>query len=357
MTISSLAAAGRGARLMAARPTAALAAVVLAATGLAVAASPAASASSRPAAGGVPHGNPLGSDPAKNGNLVFDAVDNTNGTVQIFRVSAGGTRLKQLTATTGQVWNEDPAFTANGQMIYFGSLDRATTGPSHIYRMSASGKGRQLADEASAPTHVWPSVNAAGTSLAVVQYGKGGQAVIATMKTNGTNRTVVAKATSRQGNGSPDYAPNNGRLAFFRVTYNKNGQGIARSDLFIRKNGRNTDITTHSAATFFTPSWAPDGRRLLAIRGQHTIVSMKPNGTDMRVLTRVSGASTSIADAVYSPSGKEIAYLRCIGDCGDPRLRGQGSVWVMNADGTGRHRVFNGTNGVQPANRLSWGRA
>jgi hypothetical protein len=27
----------------------------------------------------------------------------------------------------------------------------------------------------------------------------------------------------------------------------------------------------------------------------------------------------------------------------------------MNANGSGKHRVFNGANGTQPANRLSWG--
>lgn len=355
MTSINQAAAGHYARMVVAQATAVLAAVILAATSLAVSASSAASASSRPLGYGMSHGNGLGSKPAENGNLVFDAVDNTDSTIQIFQVSDSGTQLKQLTTTTGAVWNEDPVFTANAQMIYFDSLDRATTRPSHIYRMTANGKGRHLADKASAPTHVWPSVNRNGTSLAVVQYGKSGQAVIATMKTNGTNRKVVAQATSRQGNGSPDYAPNNGRLAFYRVTFGKNGQGIAKSNLFIRENGRNTNITAHSSAQFFTPSWAPNGRRLLAIRGQHTIVSMKPNGADVRVLTRLSGTSTSIENAVYSPDGKEIAYLRCIGDCGDPRLQGQGSIWVMNADGTGKHRVFNGGNGVQPADRLSWG--
>ena len=296
-----------------------------------------------------------GSFPGQNGVIVFDAVDGDTKTVQIFRVSAGGTRLKQLTTTTGAVWNEDPSFSANGQRIYFDSLDRSTTRPSHIYRMNANGTGRQLADRAAAPTHVWPSVNRSGSALAVVQYGKGGQSVIATMKTNGANRKVVANATRRQSNGSPEYAPNGARIAFYRVRYNKSGRGIAKSDLFVRKGRRNTNITAHSSAKFFGPSWAPNGRRLLALRGQRTIVSMRPNGTGVRVLTSVSGAHTGIVDAVYSPDGKKIAYLQCTGDCGDPELQGQGSIWVMNANGSGKRRVFNGGNGVQPANRLSWG--
>jgi Tol biopolymer transport system component len=296
-----------------------------------------------------------GSFPGKNGALAFDAVDGDTKTVQIFRVSAGGTGLKQLTTTTGAVWNEDPSFSASGQTVYFDSLDRSTTRPSHIYRMKANGTRRQLADRASAPAHVWPSVNRSGSALAVVQYGERGQSLIATMRTNGAKRKVVANATRLQSNGSPEYAPNGARIAFYRVTYNRSGQGIAKSDLFIRSGTRNTNITAHRSAKFFGPSWAPNGRRLLAVRGQRTIVSMRPNGTGVRVLTSVSGARTGIVDAVYSPDGKKIAYLQCTGDCGDPDLQGQGSIWVMNTNGSGKRRVFNGGNGVQPANRLSWG--
>jgi Tol biopolymer transport system component len=296
-----------------------------------------------------------GSFPGRNGVLVFDAVDLQTKTVQIFQVSAGGTGRKQLTTTTGAVWNEDPTFTASGRRIYFDSLDRSTTLPSHIYRMNANGKGRQLADRASAPAHVWPSVNRTGSALAVVQYGNRGNAAIATMKTNGANRKVIAKATRLQSAGGPDYAPSGGRIAFYRVTYNTGGQGIAKSDLFVRTGTRNTNITAHRSAKFFNPSWAPNGRMLLAIRGQRTIVSMRPNGTGLRVLTSVTGAQTGVADAVYSPNGKKIAYLQCAGDCGDPELQGQGSIWVMNANGSGKRRVFNGANGIQPASRLSWG--
>jgi Tol biopolymer transport system component len=176
------------------------------------------------------------------------------------------------------------------------------------------------------------------------------------MTTNGAYRRVVARATSRRLSlGGPAFAPSGGRLAYYRVTYNKSGQGIAASALFVRNGARTVNITAHRSAKYFGPTWSPNGRRLLAIRGQRTIVSMNPNGTGLRVLTNVRGASTHIADAVYAPNGKKIAYLQCKGDCGDPQLRGQGSIWVMNANGSGKHRVFNGGNGTQPADRISWG--
>ena len=296
-----------------------------------------------------------GTFPGRNGVLAFDAVNFQTRSVQIYQVSSGGAGLKQLTSTTGAVWNEDPTFASSGKRIYFDSLDRSTTNPAHIYRMNSNGTGRQLADAANAPTHVWPSVNRSGSSLAVVQYGKSSLSAIATMRTNGTNRKVVANATRLQGNGAPEYAPTGMRIAFYRSTYNKNGQGIAKSNLFVRNGNRNTNITARNSAQFFNPVWSPNGKMLLALRGQRTIVSMKPNGTGVRVLITVSGAHTGVSAAVYSPNGKQIAYLQCAGDCGDPSLKGQGSIWVMNANGTGKHRVFNGGSAVQPANRISWG--
>jgi Tol biopolymer transport system component len=296
-----------------------------------------------------------GSFPGENGVLAFDAVDRDTQTVQIFQVSPGGTGLKQLTTTTGGVWNEDPVFSANGQTIYLSSQNRALEGPSRIYRMNANGTGRQLADADSPPTHFWPSVNGSGSRLALGQYLDSGQSVIITMEPDGSNRNLVAGATQQQAAGGPEYAPSGPRIVFYRVTYNGDGQGIAKSDLFIRRGTRNVNITSRSSAKFFGASWAPDGDALVALRGQRTLVSMKPNGTDVDVLASVTGEETGFVDAVYSPDGKKIAFLLCTGDCGDPDLQGQGSIWVMNADGSGKQRVFNGGNGVQPASRLSWG--
>ena len=293
-----------------------------------------------------------GTFPGQNGVIAFDAVvagSGGPGTVQIFQVSAAGTGLKQLTQTGGAVWNQDPSFSANGAKIYFTSMNRATTNPSRIYSMNASGSGRQ-----GVAAGVWPSVNRSASALAIVQYAKGGQSVIVTMKPNGTGRKVVANATKRQSAGSPDYAPTGARLAFYRVTYNKSGQGFAASDLFVRNGTHNTNITRRSSAKYFSPTWSPDGKSLVAIRGQQTIVSMRPNGTGIRVLRSGSTAQTTIASVVYSPDATKIAYLQCTGDCGDPELRGQGSIWVMNANGSGKQRIFNGGNGVQPADRLSW---
>jgi Tol biopolymer transport system component len=296
-----------------------------------------------------------GTFPGRNGPIAFDALNQTDGTVQIYRVSPAGKGLKELTSTTGRVWNEDPDFSANGRRIYFDSLDRSTTNPARIYRMTVNGTARQLADAKNGPADVWPSINRAGSTVAALQYPKSGGSAIATMRTNGRNRQVVARVTGNQGVGGAAFAPTGGRLAYFRVTYGKNGQGIAKSAVLIRNGKRTANITARLKGKFFGPAWAPNGRRLLALRGQGTIVSMTPQGTGLRVLTNVRGQQTSITSAAYSPNGKQIAYMQCVGDCGDPQLKGQGSIWVMNANGSGKRRIFNGGNGTQPSARLSWG--
>jgi Tol biopolymer transport system component len=176
------------------------------------------------------------------------------------------------------------------------------------------------------------------------------------MNTNGANRRVVAQVTNQQDYLAPEYAPNNGRIAFEGLTHGANGR-IQKSDLLVRSvGGRTTNITANKPASFSEPSWAPNGQKLVAIRGQGTLVSMNPNGSDVRVLTTVPPAETSIVGAVYSPDGKKIAYVQCIGgigDCDDPGFHAKGSIWVMNADGSGNHRVFRG-RAVQPGGRLSW---
>jgi hypothetical protein len=60
-----------------------------------------------------------------------------------------------------------------------------------------------------------------------------------------------------------------------------------------------------------------------------------------------------IVDAVYADGGK-VAYLQCTGDCDDPDLQGQGSIWVMNVNGSGKAAGLLRRERGAPANRLSW---
>ena len=71
-------------------------------------------------------------------------------------------------------------------------------------------------------------------------------------------------------------------------------------------------------------------------------------------LIKVPGAALS--SPMFSPDGSKIAFLQCVGDCGDPQLAGTGSLWVMDADGSDLTLILDQTTaGMQPFGYVDWG--
>jgi len=280
-----------------------------------------------------------GTFPGKNGPIVFDGIDNNTHTIQIWRMGANGTAVTQITSTNGALYNECPSVSANGQLIYVDSFDRASANSApHVYRMNLDGSGRQLADRPTAPSHLCPAAGPGGKAITSMQYpnkGSGGSVIIR-MNGNGTARKTIARAAPRQDNYGPTYSPNGKQILFNRVTY-KAHVGFVSADLFISNGRRNTNITARDDQRYFTPSWAPNGQSILATRGIKVsqLVRMNPDGSDVRVLyTAPNGIDLGAPN--YSPDGTKIAFFACQGECGDPLTpdTGVGSIWVMNADGS-----------------------
>jgi TolB protein len=86
-----------------------------------------------------------------------------------------------------------------------------------------------------------------------------------------------------------------------------------------------------SRATARNPSYAPDGSRIafsLSDVGGSQIVSVSPQGQDLKYLTRAAGIN---AWPAYSPDGRKIAF-------GSSRT-GDFEIHVMNSDGTDLKRI------------------
>lgn len=93
------------------------------------------------------------------------------------------------------------------------------------------------------------------------------------------------------------------------------------------------------------PYWSPDGSRIVFTRGQDRnfdIYTIKPDGTDLRRLTTFPAND---AHAVWSADGKHILWNS--GEYGfkdeaalyDHSFQPYGSIWIMNADGTGKRQL------------------
>ena len=292
--------------------------------------------------------------PGENGPLVFSGLDLETGTVQIYRMEATGGVPTRLTAPSGNVWNECPSWSADGQLIYFDTIDRSTADPAHIYRMNATGESRAPVDDPEAPTHLCPTVNSSGSQIAALEYADDGSEGIVVMNADGSDRKIVAGAAANQDNYGPKFAPDGPGILFYQVTFGQNT--IASSDLMIvYPSGYIRNITQGDDDFFISPSWSPRGDTILAVRGADAdeIVQMSSSGDKVRSLLKVPGAS--LGDPTFSPDGSKIAFAQCVGDCGDPSLQGTGSIWVMNADGSNLTQILDqDATGVQ-ALTLDWG--
>jgi Tol biopolymer transport system component len=94
------------------------------------------------------------------------------------------------------------------------------------------------------------------------------------------------------------------------------------------------------------PDWAPDAGTIVlstATQERTSILLARPDGTVIRTLLRGLGwqgtvGSPSYKDACFSTDGRQIAYTA------DPSPGDEGrAVWVMDADGGGRHRLVAGS--------------
>jgi TolB protein len=145
---------------------------------------------------------------------------------------------------------------------------------------------------------------------------------------------VGASASTPIGTPSPDIALS-GRIVF------------DNHDDVWSINADGTDLTrlTRSPWPEFDPTWSPDGAQIAFRSERHgdpEIWVMNANGSEPRRLA--DGLSPA-----WSPDGSRIAYasqgdIRCPG----PGLRCSG-LSIMNADGSGQHRVPNTDGGEYPS--------
>jgi hypothetical protein len=137
--------------------------------------------------------------------------------------------------------------------------------------------------------------------------------------------------TSPNDDFTPSWSPDGTKLLF--VT-NRTGN----YEIYVRQeNGQEQNLTNHGSDDAH-PAWSPDGQKIIFTsnrNGYFQIFSIQSNGSGLTQLTNIAGNNAMYPR--YPPNGSQIAYMRASTTA--IVCEWNWDVWVMNANGTNQQRV------------------
>ena len=271
--------------------------------------------------------------PGANGRIAFERPGQG-----IFDVNPDGSAARRLTDVS---CDDHPSYSPEGLTIAFDSCGS-------LFAVAADGSARR-ALPTRLPNVQHPVFGPGGTQIAV-QAGEYTTGIYVQSLAGGAPRAVASHAYG------PAWSPLGSQIAFavpFRDTQFCNSTSL--EDLW-RANADGSGHRARLTRTYasYDPDFSPDGQRMVFTRdvsassrdiarvkgipdcrraaraagnyGEQVFVA-RANGRGMTQLTRNGGRAP-----VFSPDGRQIAFER------------RPYIYVMNADGSGLHRVAQGRN-------------
>jgi dipeptidyl aminopeptidase/acylaminoacyl peptidase len=234
----------------------------------------------------------------------------------LYLVGANG-QSRRLTACGSC---SDVSWSPDGSQVAVG---RDTGGRSGIFNVwvvnATTGAMRRLTDCSPGPFcgAFEPQWSPSGQAVLFAWSGKGHRS-LATIRPDGSHLTTII--TTDADDPSARWSPDGREIAFDE----KSGIYVVNAD--------GTDLR-RIVARGVEPAWSPDGTRLIyttrvfepGTRSQLWMINA--DGSHNRVLYRPPTRHTCCVAKVWSPDGRQIAFSR------------GGGTYVINADGTGLHRI------------------
>ena len=231
----------------------------------------------------------------------------------------------------------DAAFSPDGRMLAFTRtrvrIDRQGQSlVSSVWVMRLDGNGvRRIIDDASAPawspdgqTIVFER-DACRTETCHLRVSNSYEIYVTTL--SGRVRRLTYNGDF---DGDPSFSPDGSEIAF-----------VAGDGLYVM-NGDGTGRRRLTKEGYGDPSWSPDGASI-AFSGPTLDISVI--GRDGRGLRRLTDNEGPDWGPVFSPDGRRIAFqsnalcARRMSCTGETPM----AIWVMNANGSGKHRLTNRT--------------
>ena len=125
---------------------------------------------------------------------------------------------------------------------------------------------------------------------------------------------------------SPSWSPDGNRIVFQRA-FTEGGSQIVTIDV----DGSNETPLTAGSTEEYVPSWSPDGANIGYVTEYGQLALMAPDGSNRREIVASHAVGGILGGMSWSPDSSQIAYTRDLGECI--------GIVLINADGTDERRI------------------
>jgi TolB protein len=205
---------------------------------------------------------------------------------EVFVMDSDGTNVRQL--TDDKDFDSQPTFSPDGKEVLYVSSHGKGKAPegSQIFVITISGSDPQQLTHAGSQgqsfSNTEPSFAPSGNRIVFIGFGERG-AEIETMKTDGTDRTVLGKGASFRNPSHPSYSPDGRRMVFQADAESGNKTNVYTFD---PTRGTDLDKVNRGDTEAFEPAYSPDSRSIVFRRGVN-LFSMTTDGSGVEQLTDI----------------------------------------------------------------------
>ena len=143
------------------------------------------------------------------------------------------------------------------------------------------------------------------------------------MRSDGSNVRQLTRSDGQEG--SPSWSPDGSRIVFTRAVPNGNRSAVYT----IRADGTGLRRLRAPTAQYTGPAWSPDGRSI-AVGRDGDLITVSPDGSNPRRIPGVARRGQFVSSPAWSPRGERISFIRwCFTAC----TQTDAGLWTVGPQG------------------------